>query len=69
MSHLSFSPALLESVNRQVRTFGPSGPKYQVGCPLRQLDDGDWLFEITLVETAEKAEYRFSRLFNDPMAH
>ncbi|WP_312283904.1 DUF5397 family protein, partial [Candidatus Igneacidithiobacillus taiwanensis] len=45
------------------------GPKYQVGRPLRQLDDGDWMIEITLVETGEKTPYRLSRMLDDPQAH
>jgi hypothetical protein len=52
----------------QVKTFGPLGPRYQVGAPIRQLDDGDWLVEITMIETGETAEYRWSRLSDDPRA-
>ncbi len=53
----------------RIKTFGPFGPKYQVGRPLRQLDDGDWMIEITLVETGEKTPYRLSRILDDPQAH
>jgi hypothetical protein len=52
----------------QIKSFGPFGPKYQVGRILRPLDDGDWLVEITLVETGEKTEYRWSHLCDDPEA-
>lgn len=52
----------------EIKTFGPFGPKYEVGQPLRQLEDGDWMMEITLVETAEKAEYRLTHLIDDPAA-
>lgn len=52
----------------QIRSFGPFGPKYEVGHALRQLDDGDWLIEVTMVETGEKAEYRWTRLSDDPKA-
>jgi len=52
----------------QIKSFGPFGPKYEVGHPLRQLDHGDWMIEITMVETGEKAEYRLSRLSDDPEA-
>lgn len=51
-----------------IKSFGPFGPKYEVGSPLRQLEDGDWLVEVTLVETGEKAEYRWEHLAHDPEA-
>ena len=53
----------------KIKTFGPFGPKYEIGQPIRQLDDGDWMIEITMVETGEKTEYRLTRLSNDPEAH
>ena len=52
----------------KIKTFGAFGPKYEVGEPVRQLDDGDWLVRITLVETGEQSEYRYSKLQNDPEA-
>lgn len=52
----------------KIKSFGPFGPKYEVGQPLRQLDDGDWMIEVTMVETGEKAEYRLTHLVNDPEA-
>jgi len=52
----------------KVKSFGPFGPKYEVGQPVRQLADGDWMIEVTLVETGEKAEYRLSHLSDDPQA-
>jgi len=52
----------------KIKTFGVFGPKYEVGEPVRQLDDGDWLVRITLVETGEQSEYRYSKLQNDPEA-
>ncbi len=51
-----------------IKTFGPLGPKYEVGRPLRKLEDGDWLVEVTIVESGEKTEYRLSRLTADPDA-
>ena len=36
--------------------------------PLRQLDDGDWLVQVTIVQTGELAEYRLSRIVGDPDA-
>lgn len=51
-----------------IKSFGAVGPKYQVGKPLRELNDGDWIVEITLVETGEKAEYRLTHVNDDPKA-
>lgn len=53
----------------RIKTFGSFGPKYEVGNPVRQLEDGDWMVEITMVETGEKAEYRLTHLADDPEAH
>jgi hypothetical protein len=53
----------------KIKSFGPFGPKYEVDQALRQLDDGDWMIEVTMVETGEKAEYRWPRLSDDPEAH
>ena len=52
-----------------IKSFGPFGPKYQVGQALRQLIDGDWMIEVTLIETGEKTEYRWTHLNDDPEAH
>lgn len=52
-----------------IKSFGPFGPKYQVGSAIRRLEDGDWLVGITLIETGEKAEYRLTRIYDDPEAH
>ena len=53
----------------KIKSFGPCGPKYEVGHALRQLADGDWMVEVTMVETGEKAEYRWTHLTDDPEAH
>jgi hypothetical protein len=53
----------------KIKSFGPVGPKYEVGQPLRQLPDGDWMVEVVLVESGEKAEYRLTRIKNDPEAN
>lgn len=53
----------------KIKSFGPFGPKYEVGQPLRQLDDGDWVIEVIMVETGETAEYRLTHLNDDPEAH
>lgn len=52
----------------QIKSFGHVGPKYEVGKPLCKLDDGDWMVEVTLVESGEKAEYRLSKIHQDPAA-
>lgn len=52
----------------QVKSFGQEGIYYQVKRFIRQLDDGDWLVEIELIESGELAEYRLSRIKNDPKA-
>lgn len=51
-----------------IKSFGAVGPQYEVGPPLRMLNDGDWMVEITMVASGEKAEYRRSRLMGDPEA-
>lgn len=52
----------------KIKSFGPLGPKYEVGQPLRQLKNGDWEVEVTLVETGEKAVYSLMHLYADPEA-
>ena len=52
----------------RIKSFGPFGPKYEVGQALCQLDDEDWMIQITMVETGEKVEYRLTRLLDDPDA-
>ena len=52
----------------KIKSFGPFGPKYEVGQAIRQLDNGDWMVEVTMIETGEKAEYRLTRLSDDPEA-
>ena len=53
----------------KIKSFGPVGPKYEVGEVLRPLDDGDWMVAVTMVETGEKAEYRLTHLNDDPEAY
>ena len=52
----------------KIKSFGELGPKYEVGKPIRPLDDGDWMIHIVLVETGEETEYRYSHLVDDPEA-
>jgi len=53
----------------KINSFGPFGPKYDVGQALRPLADGDWMVEVIMVETGEKTEYRWTHLTDDPEAH
>jgi len=52
----------------KIKSFGAFGPNYEVGRALRQLDDGDWLVDIKMVETGETAEYRMTHILDDPEA-
>lgn len=52
----------------QIKSFGAFGPKYEVGQVLRPLEDGDWMIQVTLIDTGERAEYRWSHLSEDPEA-
>jgi hypothetical protein len=52
----------------RIKSFGPVGPKYEVGQVLRPLPDGDWMIAITLVESGEITEYRLGHLIDDPDA-
>jgi len=51
-----------------VKKFGPLGQRYVVGQPIRQIEDGDWYVEVTIVDTGEKIEYRRTLLLQDPDA-
>lgn len=52
----------------KIKSFGAFGTKYEVGQPVRQLDNGDWMVKIKLVETGEEVEYRFDHIKDDPEA-
>ena len=52
----------------KIKSFGAFGPKYEVGRPLRQLEDGDWMVEVKMLETGESAEYRLTHVQDDPEA-
>lgn len=52
----------------KIKTFGAMGEEYEVGQPLRQLEDGDWLVAIKLIKTGETAEYRLTHICDDPEA-
>ena len=51
-----------------IKSFGPFGPKYEIGEPLRQLDDGDWIVDVTMIESGEHVEYRLTSIYDDPEA-
>jgi len=51
----------------RINTFGP-GPIYEVGPPIRQTKDGDWMMKITLVESGEVTEYPLSSIKEAPEA-
>jgi hypothetical protein len=50
----------------KIKRMGVSGPKYEVGQALLQLEDGDWLVEIQMTETGERSEYRLTHILDDP---
>ena len=52
----------------KIKSFGPFGPQYEVGRALRQLDDGDWMIEVKMVQSGETAEYRLTHLTKDSEA-
>ena len=41
----------------------------ELGRALRQLNNGDWMTEVTMVETGEKAEYRWTQTQSDACQH
>mgnify|MGYP001545812523 CR=1 FL=1 len=50
----------------KIKSFGAFGPKYQVGELLRPTEERDWMVRITLLDSGEETEYRYSRLIEDP---
>jgi len=60
-------PSSPESFIGRINTFG-LGPIYEVGPPIRQMQDGDWLMKITLIESGEVTEYPLSSIKEDPEA-
>jgi len=49
----------------KIKSFGPFGPKCEVGQALRRSEGGDWMVEVKMVESGETAEYRLTRLLDD----
>lgn len=56
------------SLKGKIKSFGDFGPKYEVGLPIRVLDDGDMLMHITIVESGEETEYVLKHILEDPEA-
>jgi Family of unknown function (DUF5397) len=52
----------------RINSFSPLGPKYRIEQAIRQLDDGDWLVEISMTETGDRMKYRWTDLINHPEA-
>lgn len=52
----------------KIKCFGSFGAKYEVGKPLRPLENGDWMIAIRLVESGEDVEYRYTHVLDDPEA-
>lgn len=52
----------------KIKCFGAFGPKYEVGERTRQLENGDWLVKIKMIETGETVEYSQAHLNDDPVA-
>ena len=63
---MEIASTLVSVPTGKIKSFGSFGPKYEVGSPVKQLEDGDWLIQITLVDSGELAEYRLSHLLDDP---
>jgi len=61
------APAPAVPIGR-IKSFGPFGPKYEVGRPLHPVANGDWMIEVTLVESGETAEYSLAHMTEDPEA-
>ncbi len=48
------------------RRFGIVGPVYEIIEVLHEIDDGDVLMKIRVLESGEEAEYRYSNILDDP---
>lgn len=49
-----------------VRRFGPYGPAYEIVEVVRDLDDGDTLLKLRVVENEEVVEEKYSIVLKDP---
>jgi hypothetical protein len=50
------------------RTFGSYGPTYEVTRVLREIDEGDTVLLLTVLETGEQVEALYSHIVQDPGA-
>ncbi len=50
------------------RRFGPTGPAYKIEAVGAATDDGDVMLRVTLPESGEAFDYRFSRAVLDAKA-
>jgi hypothetical protein len=55
-----------EQLLNTYRRFGRFGPAYQVIGIIRQLEGGDCLMKVHVVESEEDVEYPLSNILNDP---
>jgi len=53
-------------LNGTFRRFGSVGPVYEIKEVIRQLDDGDWLLKVKIVQSGEEVEYRLNDALGDP---
>lgn len=51
-----------------IKKFGEFGIPYVVENPAEQLENGDWLINIRLLESNETTQYRLSKIILDPKA-
>jgi hypothetical protein len=55
-----------EIPHRDVRSFGPHGPVYEVIEPLYLREDGEWMIQVRLVRTGECHAYPYRQYLRDP---
>ncbi len=48
------------------RRFGPVGPVYEIIGRNRELENGDWMMRIRVLETGEEADYKLTDILDDP---
>ena len=64
-SQLTYPPPVPTGV---IKAFGRVAEQYEVGNVLRQIENGDWMMEIIIVASEERAEYRLTYIYDDPEA-
>ena len=53
---------------KRVKTFGTTGEQYKIVRYTRQLANGDWMVEVSLLESGELAEYPWTDISDDPFS-